>query len=142
MDHEDIAGELLSISPCAAADKASTFMNRYGFPNTYCLGKHLTEQLVRDYRIKGRLPICIVRPSLVGSVAGKPYPGYIGNLAGGGGFAISFAIGFFEKWGAAWIGDHVTDYVPADVVTSVILAATAATSSHYTKVQNTKYKSS
>eukprot|EP00210_Caulerpa_lentillifera_P002675 g2555.t1 len=133
VDHEDIAGELLRLQPNGAEEKAATFMNRFGFPNTYCLGKHLTEQLVRDYRVNRRLPVCIVRPSLVGSVAGKPYPGYIGNLAGGGGFAISFAIGFFEKWGGAWIGENVTDYVPVDVVTSVILAATVATWSHYTK---------
>jgi fatty acyl-CoA reductase len=133
VDHRDIADELLALSPEAAKDKASTFMHRFGFPNTYCLGKHLTEQLVREYYVKKKLPICIVRPSLIGSVADKPYPGYLSNLAGGGGFAIAFGVGFFEKWGPAWIGENVTDYVPADVVTSVILAATAATYDRYSK---------
>lgn len=82
-----------------------------------------------------RFPACIVRPSLVGSVAGKPYPGYIGNLAGGGGFAISYAVGFFGPWAAAWVQSNVTDLIPVDVVTSVILAATAAAHLHYSKVK-------
>ena len=49
--------------------------------NSYCLGKHLTEQLVASYH-GVRFPVAIVRPSLVLAVAGKPYPGYVGNLAG------------------------------------------------------------
>ena len=27
-------------------------------------------------------PVVIVRPSLISALAGKPYPGYVGNLAG------------------------------------------------------------
>lgn len=46
-----------------------------------CAGKHLTEQLVADYH-KECLPVAIVRPTLVCGLAGKPYPGYCGNLAG------------------------------------------------------------
>ncbi len=33
-------------------------------------------------------PIAVVRPSLVGAVAGTPYPGFIGNLAGPSGMAV------------------------------------------------------
>ena len=57
-------------------------LQTWNFNNSYCLGKHLTEQLVASYH-GVRFPVAIVRPSLVLAVAGKPYPGYVGNLAGG-----------------------------------------------------------
>jgi hypothetical protein len=40
--------------------------------------------------------VCVVRPSMVCAVAGAPYPGYSGSLAGPGGVALSQAIGFFD----------------------------------------------
>ncbi len=46
------------------------------------LGKRLTELMVRDAHRESGVPIAIVRPSLVTSLAGRPYPGYVGNLAG------------------------------------------------------------
>lgn len=39
-----------------------------------------------EWRAAGRLAggrVAIVRPTLVSAVAGQPYPGYVGNLAGG-----------------------------------------------------------
>lgn len=101
-------------------------MGRFNFANTYCLGKRVTEELVADYFARG-MPCCIIRPSLITGVRGDPYPGYIGNLAGGAGFAIAYALGFFEKNSAAWTGHGVCDIVPGDVVSSVVLAAAAWT---------------
>jgi hypothetical protein len=51
------------------------------FPNTYTMGKHFTEQLVADFH-RQSLPVAIVRPTLVCGLAGAPYPGFCGNLAG------------------------------------------------------------
>jgi fatty acyl-CoA reductase len=47
------------------------------------MGKHFTEQLVAEFH-KTQLPaaVAIVRPTLVCGLAGAPYPGYCGNLAG------------------------------------------------------------
>ena len=68
-------------------------MQRWGFKNTYTFGKHLAEQLVASYH--GRhFPVAIVRPSLVSGVAGKPYPGYVGNMAGGARFRFQCATVF------------------------------------------------
>ncbi len=58
----------------------------FPFPPHPQLGKHLTEALVAEWRAAGRLAggrVAIVRPTLVSAVAGQPYPGYVGNLAGG-----------------------------------------------------------
>jgi nucleoside-diphosphate-sugar epimerase len=46
-------------------------------------GKNLTEKLVASYHKQHGLPVAIVRPSLVTGLAGLPYPGYCGNVAGG-----------------------------------------------------------
>jgi hypothetical protein len=47
------------------------------------MGKHFTEQLVADFH-RQTLPVAIVRPTLVCGLAGAPYPGFCGNLAGEG----------------------------------------------------------
>lgn len=49
-------------------------------PNTYTLTKHMAEQIVNDY--KDKLPISIVRPSIVTAALNEPYPGWIDNFYG------------------------------------------------------------
>lgn len=49
-------------------------------PNTYTLTKHVAEQIVVDYHEK--LPICIVRPSIVTAAISEPLPGWIDNIYG------------------------------------------------------------
>lgn len=46
-------------------------------PNTYTYTKRLAEILVRDEYDKGTLPVCIVRPSIVGPAAREPLPGWV-----------------------------------------------------------------
>ena len=68
VDAEDQVSRIMSLSPSAAGDKAAALMKLWGFPNTYTLGKALTERLVRD-----RMPslpsgarAVIMRPSFIG----------------------------------------------------------------------------
>ena len=56
-------------------------MKLWKLDNTYFIAKTLSERLVMSYHERC-FPVCIVRPSLVGCVAGKPFPGYIGNTSG------------------------------------------------------------
>lgn len=49
-------------------------------PNTYTLTKHMAEHIVLEYHEK--LPICIVRPSIVTAAIENPYPGWIDNIYG------------------------------------------------------------
>lgn len=49
-------------------------------PNTYTLTKQMAEQIVVDYNEK--LPICIVRPSIVTAASHEPYAGWIDNVYG------------------------------------------------------------
>jgi fatty acyl-CoA reductase len=49
-------------------------------PNSYTLSKHFAEQIVLDYY--DRLPVCIVRPSIVTAAVNEPFPGWIDNMYG------------------------------------------------------------
>jgi alcohol-forming fatty acyl-CoA reductase len=51
-------------------------------PNTYTYTKRLAEILVRDEFNKGTLPVCIVRPSIVGPAYQEPLPGWVDSLNG------------------------------------------------------------
>lgn len=133
VSHVDITTEIMRLSDEDAQLKAIVLMDRFNFPNTYCIGKRLTEELVTDYFKKG-LPCSIIRPSLITGVDQGSYPGYIGNLAGGAGFAIAFAVGFFEDYSCAWSGNGVCDIVPGNVVSSVVLAAAASAATCRVKV--------
>ncbi|KAF5839738.1 hypothetical protein DUNSADRAFT_18740 [Dunaliella salina] len=91
---------------------------------TLVLGKNLTERLLRDAHCKPA-PVSIVRPTLVSALAGPPYPGFTGNLAGPSGYAIAFAMGFFSEDAPCWRAYNHLDNVPADCVSSCIIGAAA-----------------
>lgn len=134
MTHEEIVTELMRLDDEDSNAKADAIMERFNFPNTYCVGKKLTEELVNDYHRSG-LPCCIIRPSLVTCIEKDPYPGYIGNLAGLGGIVLAFGYGFYEHGSCAWSGSGIFDFVPGDIVSSVILAAAASVASCTMKVR-------
>lgn len=51
VDAEAVASELLRLPGGDADMRAAVYMRRWRFPNTYTLGKHLTEQLVAKYQV-------------------------------------------------------------------------------------------
>uniref|UniRef100_A0A383VYV1 Fatty acyl-CoA reductase n=1 Tax=Tetradesmus obliquus TaxID=3088 RepID=A0A383VYV1_TETOB len=129
VDVEELAQELLALPKPDANSRAATLLQRWHFPNTYTLGKHMSEQLVARYQAEQQLPVAIVRPSLVSAIAGEPYPGYAGNWAGPIGGAAAMAIGMFDCLeSVASQPNGVWDIVPCDLVASAIIAAAAATS--------------
>lgn len=75
LDHAQLVDRLLALPRPAAAKEAALMLTRANFVSTYAFGKMLTEQMLDD---QARLPgvsKVIVRPSLISSVAGLPYPG-------------------------------------------------------------------
>ncbi|GBF97474.1 hypothetical protein Rsub_10397 [Raphidocelis subcapitata] len=127
VDGETVANELLSMAKVDADRRADFYTHHWGFPNTYCLGKHLAEQMVYRTQKATGLPIAILRPSLVTGVAGLPWPGYCGNWAGPSGMGAAVAIGFFPSLYAHAVDPYsVWDAVPGDLVASAILATAAA----------------
>lgn len=133
--HEDLANELLNLDPDSSKYKVETLAANWHLPNTYTLGKRLTEQMVAERHVYWQknakpgktAPSCaIVRPSLVAAVACAPYPGYVGNWAGTTGFVVAYAMGFSSRHGSAWKSKYMLDTVPGDVASSCVLGATAA----------------
>lgn len=121
--------EFLESPKAEANQRAETYKQLWNFPNTYTLGKHMSEQLVTRYQAQLQLPVAIVRPSLTSAIAGEPYPGYVGNWAGPIGAAAAMAVGMFDTLSSvASQPTGVWDIVPADLVASSILAAAAAVS--------------
>lgn len=80
-------------NPVLQADK---YMQRWRFPNTYCFSKHLAESLMASYHSTA-FPVAIVRPSIIGGLAGTPLPGYVGNTAGSTGAALAIATGVLSS---------------------------------------------
>lgn len=58
-------------------------------PNTYTYTKRLAEILVRDEYESSNLPLCIVRPSIVGPTLREPVVGWIDTLNGPPGIIIA-----------------------------------------------------
>jgi alcohol-forming fatty acyl-CoA reductase len=72
--------------------QAMAYVEDTGLLNPYTLTKYMTEQLICEYHNRD-FPVCIVRPSLVGSIAHFPVPGYFGNSAGSTAYLLAYAMG-------------------------------------------------
>ncbi|XP_041970548.1 fatty acyl-CoA reductase 1-like [Aricia agestis] len=89
------------------------------FPNAYAFTKNLTEHAV--YELRGKLPIVIVRPSIVTGCMSEPFPGWIDNFNGPVGLLTAAAQGILRTVYAD--KDAKNDYVPADIVIKGTLIA-------------------
>ncbi|KAG6454595.1 hypothetical protein O3G_MSEX008766 [Manduca sexta] len=91
-------------------------------PNTYTFTKQLAEHVM--YEERGRLPIVIMRPSIVISSLAEPMPGWIDNYNGPVGLLVASGKGIMRSLYTD--PDMIADYVPVDVcMTSIIVAAWA-----------------
>lgn len=90
------------------------------WPNTYSFTKALAESII--CRDGVGMPICIVRPSIVGASWKDPFPGWIDNLAGATGLFVAGKKGLLRNM----LGNRnmVVDLTPVDfVVNSLITSA-------------------
>lgn len=95
------------------------------FPNTYVFSKYLTEQLVSDRSEK--IPIAIVRPSIVCPSYEEPYPGWVDSINGPMGVLIGASSGFLRT--VHGDGDIVADLIPCDFAVNAIIVAAASVAS-------------
>lgn len=78
LDHQMFMNGV-DVLPDNFVDTIAERFNRH-HPNTYTLTKQMAEQIVVDYHEK--LPICIVRPSIVTAAINEPFPGWVDNVYG------------------------------------------------------------
>jgi hypothetical protein len=69
--------------------RAEGLLSQWNFPNNYTLSKHLAEYMIADYQKHFAMPIAIVRPTLISSVARDPYPGERGWVCVVGGAELA-----------------------------------------------------
>lgn len=88
-------------------------------PNTYTYTKGLAEQVVNEYR--GRLPLCIYRPSIVICAMDEPIPGWVDNFNGPVGLLLACGIGIMRT--TFGDPDVVSDFIPVDTSIKAMLVA-------------------
>jgi thioester reductase-like protein len=112
------AGEIYA-SILAGSNDEDALLAETGHPNTYTLTKCLTEHLLAEGM--GKLPLTLIRPSIISASLRRPYPGWIDSPAAFALFIMSIASGRMRAI-IANPGARL-DVVPCDAVASRIVDA-------------------
>ncbi|XP_076642655.1 putative fatty acyl-CoA reductase CG5065 isoform X2 [Halictus rubicundus] len=101
-------------------------------PNTYTFTKNLAEQLLLTKASK--LPVAIIRPSIIGAARKEPYPGWVDNTSGITGIMKEVSRGALQA--ARCFSEKTLDLVPIDYVADTLICAAW----HSTMQQNNSIK--
>jgi fatty acyl-CoA reductase len=66
------------------------------FPNTYTFTKRMAEHLLHQMNEK-RIPISIVRPSIIGASLEDPFPGWTDSITLAGGIYLVAGLGILRE---------------------------------------------
>lgn len=88
-------------------------------PNTYVFSKNLAEKIVYDSRDK--IPVAIIRPSIVCPSYKEPFPGWVDSLNGPIGVLVGASSGVLRTVHGS--GMIVPDLVPVDFTINATIAA-------------------
>ncbi|CAH8315961.1 unnamed protein product [Eruca vesicaria subsp. sativa] len=93
----------------------------FGLPNTYAFTKVMGEMLVGHYREK--MPIVIIRPTMITSTFSDPFPGWIEGLKTVDTVIVSYGKGMLK----CFLVDQKTacDIIPVDMVANAMIATAA-----------------
>ncbi|KNA18131.1 hypothetical protein SOVF_073590 [Spinacia oleracea] len=91
----------------------------YGWPNTYVFTKAMGEMLVG--KLRGNLPVLIMRPTIVCSTFKEPFPGWVEGCRTIDSIAVMYGKGYL----GLFCGDStsVLDLIPADMFVNSIIVA-------------------
>lgn len=92
------------------------------FANTYNFSKHLTEALVGQRSKK--IPICLIRPSIIVSSYREPFPGWVDSINGVTGLFALYTTGLVRS--AHMDGRTKYDPIPCDATVNSMIVAAAA----------------
>ncbi|GJQ85954.1 hypothetical protein Trydic_g21802 [Trypoxylus dichotomus] len=88
-------------------------------PNTYTLTKSMAEYIVLEY--SGKLPVAIVRPSIVTAAWKEPFPGWVDNISGITGIMMEIGRGSIKS--IICKENMIMDLIPVDIVANMLIAA-------------------
>ncbi|KAF5291779.1 hypothetical protein FQA39_LY14267 [Lamprigera yunnana] len=117
------SGELLTIVN-AFDDKTLEAITPHilgSWPNTYVFTKSIAEECVRQ--MGSKLPITVVRPSIVACTAAEPVRGWIDNYYNITGVFVGVSLGVIRTLNCN--ANCVGDLIPADYVVNLLLVAAA-----------------
>ncbi|MEY4175593.1 MAG: hypothetical protein RI900_2758, partial [Actinomycetota bacterium] len=92
-----------------------------GWPDAYAFTKALGEQAVTE--VKGRVPVSIVRPSIIESALAEPFPGWIRGFRMAEPVILSYARGLLKEFPG--VPEGTVDVIPVDIVVAAIIAVAA-----------------
>ncbi|HEV8148890.1 MAG TPA: SDR family oxidoreductase [Gemmatimonadales bacterium] len=92
-------------------------LRRSGHPNTYTLTKSLAEHLLLARR--GRVPLAIIRPSIISASWRYPFPGWLDSLSGFASFVVLIGSGHLRA--VAGLPGTRLDLIPVDEVADRML---------------------
>jgi len=89
------------------------------YPNSYTFTKAITERILALKR--GDIPMCFVRPTIVGGSLKEPTPGWVDSVAAVGAVMLYCGVGLVQFMKGD--GKMVADIVPVDLVANALIAA-------------------
>jgi HAD superfamily hydrolase (TIGR01490 family) len=92
-----------------------------GWPDAYAYTKALGEQALTE--TKGRVPVSIVRPSIIESAWAEPRPGWIRGFRMAEPVILSYARGMLSEFPG--VPEGIVDVIPVDLVVAAIIAVAA-----------------
>ena len=111
---EWVSGELVTAGTARALS--------LGWPDAYPFTKALGERaLVEQW--EGRVPITVVRPSIIESALAEPRPGWIRGFRMAEPIIVSYARGLLREFPG--VPEGIVDVIPVDLVVAAILAVAA-----------------
>lgn len=119
--HEEYIKKVLSMSEDEITKLTPKLLDHFKHPNTYTTTKSFTEQILIKKR--GKIPLAICRPSIVGASVLEPYPGWIDGIGAAAGIYLSAGLGVSHILPGN--PKAITDQVPVDMVVNGCIMAAA-----------------
>ncbi|XP_012263663.2 fatty acyl-CoA reductase 1-like [Athalia rosae] len=117
LDLTDLEDRLANIDDDLLGPLTPSLIGKH--PNTYTFTKALAEHVVAEY--SARLPVVVVRPSIVSPSWKEPKPGWVDAFNGPTVLAVGSGKGLLGSvYGR---GDFVADLVPVDVCINLLIVA-------------------
>lgn len=88
-------------------------------PSSYHYTKAMAENMVKHYSSK--IPICIVRPSIITASHRDPFPGWTDNYNGPSGYLVTAGAGILRAMLVD--GQKICDAIPVDIVANTIITS-------------------
>jgi fatty acyl-CoA reductase len=96
-------------------------------PNTHCFSKRMAEELLCQFNVK-KIPLVFIRPSIIGTTASEPMPGWTDTVNLLQGVALLIGLGIMRD--VPGISSHMADIVPVDIVARHILTSLSYVAHH------------